>query len=445
MATHAIAMPRLGMTMEEGTVVLWPIAIGGAVAKGQIVLVIETEKAESEIESHCSGTLRHVYVEPGEVAPCGALLAAVTDSADEAFDAQAFAAAHAAAQPAGAGAKDASDASPAARTPRAGPRDAVATAAHTTAADAPARKPIAPAARALARKLGLDPLVIEGSGPNGRVTSADVEAFAARRAQLVTVEAGVGLEVLRSGAGDPVALLPGFGTDVSAFALQSAPLAERFSVIGINPRGVSGSDAPAQDAYAVARAADDVAAVLDRPTHLIGASLGAAVALEVALRHPGRVRSLVLVTPFVEATPRLLSFARAWSRAAGEASPEAVAEILAPWLFGDGLLGDEKARARTLRGLAQTLRRAPAAVLDRQAKGLADWSGSRSADLAKIAVPTLVLVAGDDLLTPAGREIAAAIPGARCEVLDGCGHALAIDGAAAVTKSILEHLGGTAT
>ncbi len=437
MGAHAIAMPRLGMTMEEGTIVLWPIPIGGAVAKGENVLVIETEKAESEIEAHCSGTLRHVYVATGEVAACGALLAAVTDSADEPFDAVAFAATHAASQ--GAARPDAAlqKEAPASAPARRGEPEG----SNASSGDAPDRKPIAPAARALARKLGVDPLQIDGSGPNGRVTSTDVEAFAARRAQLVSVEAGVGLEVLRSGAGDPVALLPGFGTDVSAFALQSTPLAERFSLIGINPRGVAGSDAPAQDSYTVARAADDVAAVLDRPTHLIGASLGSAVALEVAFRHPARVRSLVLVTPFVEATPRLLAFARAWSRAASEASPDTVAEILAPWLFGDSLLGDEKARSRTLRGLAQTLRRVPAPVLDRQANGLREWSGSRAADLAKLRVPTLVLVAGDDLLTPNGREIAAAIPGARCEIIAGCGHALAIDGAASVTTSILEHLG----
>lgn len=434
MASHAIAMPRLGMTMEEGTVVDWPIPVGGSVTRGETVLVIETEKAESEIEAHKSGTLRHIYVPTGEVMPCGALLAAMTDSADEPFDAEAFAAAHAAANPAAPA--DDGAAQPAKAT------SAEPAAAKRDAGEARGRQPIAPAARALARKLGVDPSRIEGSGPGGRVTSADVEAFATRRANLVTVEPGVGLEVLRSGAGESVALLPGFGTDVSAFALQSPALAERFSLIGVNPRGVSGSDAPDDDVYRVAQAADDVAAVLDAPAHLIGASLGAAVALEVALRHPERVRSLVLVTPFTKASPRLVAFARAWSRAAREASPDAVAEILAPWLFGDALLGDEKARARTLRGLAQTVRRVPADVLDRQAHGLAAWSGSRTADLAKIAVPTLVLIAGDDLLTPDGRDVAAAIPGARCEIIVGCGHALAIDGAASVTKPILEHLGG---
>lgn len=62
MAANAIAMPRLGMTMEEGTVVEWPIELGGSVQRGEIVLIIETEKAETEIEATFDGVLRHVYV-----------------------------------------------------------------------------------------------------------------------------------------------------------------------------------------------------------------------------------------------------------------------------------------------------------------------------------------------------------------------------------------------
>ena len=87
-----IAMPKLGLTMSEGKVLEWPIPLGGAVAKGQTVLLIESEKAEVEVEATASGVLRHVYVEPDPDAllPCGSLLAAITESPDEAFDAEAF-------------------------------------------------------------------------------------------------------------------------------------------------------------------------------------------------------------------------------------------------------------------------------------------------------------------------------------------------------------------
>jgi len=196
--------------MEEGSVVSWPLPLGAPVAKGQVVLVIESEKSEAEIESAAAGFLRHIYIEAGaEAVPCGALLAAITETADEEFDAEAFSAAYAAAQPPSA-------AKPAPATPTA-PSAAPARNASTSAA----RRPVAPAARALARKLGIDVKQVAGSGPGGRVTRGDVSAHAEARERLVPVAESVALEVLREGAGPCVLLLPGFGSDVSSFAPQT--------------------------------------------------------------------------------------------------------------------------------------------------------------------------------------------------------------------------------
>jgi len=126
------------------------------------------------------------------------------------------------------------------------------------------------------------------------------------------------------------------------------------------------------------------------------------------------VRSLTLITPFVEAGPRLLAVIDAWCRVASEASPEAVARLVLPWMFSAEYLGDEGRRERTVRGLAATAARVPASTLVRAAAGMRRWSGSRRADLPHVSVPTLVLVAGGDLLTPDGEAVADAIPGARC-------------------------------
>src|SRR5512147_2741007 len=87
-------MPQLGMSMQEGRVVAWPIALGERVLRGQIVLVIESEKAEVEIEATASGFLRHLYVAVDETVPCGTLLGVITETPDEPFDAGAFCAAH---------------------------------------------------------------------------------------------------------------------------------------------------------------------------------------------------------------------------------------------------------------------------------------------------------------------------------------------------------------
>jgi 3-oxoadipate enol-lactonase len=426
MAT-AIAMPQLGMTMEEGRVVEWRVAPGERVERGDVVLVIESEKAEVEIEATTAGFFRHVYVDVDEVVPCATLLAALTETPDEAFDADAFAREHG-------GPPEPARRALAIAVPT------VPLAAEAVATPARGRKPVVPAARARARKLGVDPLRVAGSGPGGRVTVADVEAYAAAREALVEVGGGVRLEVPVLGDGDPVLLLPGFGCDVSVFARQIPELAGSYRVLGVNPRGVGLSDAPEQAAYEVAQAAADAAALVDAPAHVVGASLGAAVALELALAHPAKVRSLTLVTPFVEAAPRLLAVIDAWCRLAAEVAPATLAHALLPWLFANTALADDAARRRILRGLADTLARVPAATLARSAAGLRSWSGTRSADLAKLAVPTLVVAGAADLLTEDAESIAAAIPGARCSVIPGAGHAVALESPAPVVQALLRHL-----
>lgn len=416
------------MSMEEGTVVEWPRAIGERVAKGETVLIIESEKSEVEVEATASGVLRHVYVEVGETVPCATLLAAITETDDEPFDPDGFAAEHRGPEPA-ASVKPVSSVQPAP------------SAALRASPVAPGgRKAVAPAARALAGKLGLDLEAVQGTGPNGRVTKQDVEAHAAARERLVSVEEGVALEVLREGAGDPVLLLPGFGTDVSSFALQARALAEHHSVVGVNPRGVGSSDAPDIPRYDLARAAADAAAVLDGSAHVVGASLGAAVALELALLQPDRVRSLTLITPFVEATPRLLAVTDAWCRIAAQADAVALAHAMAPWLFSEAFLADDTLRERTVRGLVASVAKVPATTLERAAAGLAAWSGTRSDDLGKIDTPCLVLAAGADLLTPDASTIAAAIPGANLIAFPGSGHALAIEASDRVSEAISSHI-----
>ena len=252
---------------------------------------------------------------------------------------------------------------------------------------------------------------------------------------------GVSLEVVRAGSGEPVILLPGLGSDISSFARQSVLLSERFDVHGINPRGVSLSDSPEADVYPVEQTAADAAQVYEGAAHVIGASLGAAAALELALTQPDRVKTLTLITPFVEATPRLLAVGAAWGKLAGEASSEALALALLPWLFSPGFLSDEGAQGRTLRGLAQMVARVPANTLERMTAGLEAWSGSRRDDLSDLSVPTLVVAAGEDLLTPDASEIAQAIPQATLLRVETSGHAVALEEPEAVNEAILAHLG----
>ncbi len=424
-----IAMPKLGITMEEGTVVEWPFSVGDQVEKGQVVLIIESEKAEVEIEAAETGVIRHYYTEAGDTVPCGTLLGAITEREDEEFDVSAFERDHAATAASHA-------AAPVGRAPT---RPAARTASPTPVRK-PGTAPATPAARVRARALDIEIARVVGTGPGGRIVREDVEEWAERRKRLVAVADDVSLDVPQHGQGEPVLLLPGLGTDVSAFAQQIPAIAAGHHVYGVNPRGVAGSDAPEQESYSLEQAASDAAAVCEGPAHVIGASLGAAVALELALSQPGRVRSLTLITPFVAGGPRLDAVSDSWSRLAGAVAPDVLARSLLPWFFSPDFLADDVRRERVSRGLSTTVSRVPEASLLRAVAGLRQWSGTRTNDLEQLSIPTLVIAAGGDLLTPDAPSIAERIPNATLVVVPDAGHAVTIEAPDTVNEAILAHL-----
>src|SRR6056297_1248668 len=76
-------MPKLGLTMEEGTIVEWLVADGSEITAGSPVLLIETDKTETEVEAPHSGTLR-IAGPAGETFACGAVIGQVLAPGEEA-------------------------------------------------------------------------------------------------------------------------------------------------------------------------------------------------------------------------------------------------------------------------------------------------------------------------------------------------------------------------
>jgi pyruvate dehydrogenase E2 component (dihydrolipoamide acetyltransferase) len=187
MATE-FSMPKLGLTMEEGTIIEWLVPDGAEVTAGTAVLVVETDKVETEVEVPMSGRLRQTG-EVGETYACGAPIGWVGEDADVAVAAPVAAVAAAAPAPAAASASpppapppppppSPSPSNTSVPPPPTAPLD-VAPVTIPAAASNGGRAFVSPNARRVAAELGIDVTTITGTGPGGRIVSEDVEQAAA--------------------------------------------------------------------------------------------------------------------------------------------------------------------------------------------------------------------------------------------------------------------------
>ncbi len=212
-----IFMPALSSTMTEGKITAWSKAPGDPVAKGETVLIVESDKADMDVESFYEGYLAVIVTPAGESAPVGSAIGLLAETIAEIEQAK---------QQAADGAAPAAVNSAVATKPAA----AVSAAAVSTtasqsagASQASGRVFISPRARKLAKDFGVDLNVLKGSGPNGRVVAADVEAAAGKP----VTPAPIGLApVVASGiaAKVPAAVAPVVtpGQTVPMNALQNA-------------------------------------------------------------------------------------------------------------------------------------------------------------------------------------------------------------------------------
>jgi pyruvate dehydrogenase E2 component (dihydrolipoamide acetyltransferase) len=197
-------MPSLGADMEEGTVLEWYVKPGDRVGRGDIIAVVDTEKAEIEVEIWDEGVVERILIPPGQKVPVGTVLATLLAPGEVAaargepgLPGEAAPVSRAAVP----GAGEAAPAPPPSAPPKPAPTPTAPEptaarpteppptppAAPTTAPPRPepaalraeaARVHASPLARRLARDLGVDLASVRGSGPGGAIQKADVEAAA---------------------------------------------------------------------------------------------------------------------------------------------------------------------------------------------------------------------------------------------------------------------------
>jgi pimeloyl-ACP methyl ester carboxylesterase len=249
-----------------------------------------------------------------------------------------------------------------------------------------------------------------------------------------------------TGKGDPVLLINGLSAPSVSWALQAKALSEHFSVVVFDNRGVGETDLPGEPVYSTGQLADDAAALLRYlkigRAHVLGASMGGTIAMELALREPRLVRSLTLACTWAEGDARFLHTIESWiSLAYRVPIEERYRNVLYPWLFTPAFFArKENVEQAFQRAIAYPHQTKPEAI-ERQGRGIMAWNGTRVAKLGSIRVPTLVLVGKDDILTPPAfsKAVAGKIRGARLVVLPG-GHGFFLEHPELFNRTVVRFL-----
>mgnify|MGYP001960505149 CR=1 FL=1 len=194
-------MPALSSTMTEGKIVEWLKQPGDKVGRGESVLVVESDKADMDVESFQDGYLAAVLMPAGSTAPVGETIGLIVETEAEIADAQAKA--PSAAPAASAPAPTPAPAAVQAPAPTPAPTPAPAAPAPVAAAAAPVangRVVASPRAKKLASQMGVDLSTVRGSGPHGRIQAEDVEQAGGQPISVPRVAEGTAAAVAASAA-----------------------------------------------------------------------------------------------------------------------------------------------------------------------------------------------------------------------------------------------------
>jgi aminoacrylate hydrolase len=227
------------------------------------------------------------------------------------------------------------------------------------------------------------------------------------------------------GDGPPLLLVAGLGGALSYWAPQVEPLARHFKVILYDHRG-TGQSTHHKTKYTVDSMAEDVLGLLDAlkldTVHLVGHSTGGAVGQILGAEHPQRLRSIVMYASWTTSDPFMRRQFEVRKAALQSGGAMAYIRSTLVFLHPDWWINANWEKLEEIEKRALAIFPPAEIVLSRIDAVLAF---DRRADLPKIRVPTLVLCAEDDLLTPLrySQQLAAAIPGARLVAMEKGGHA----------------------
>lgn len=248
------------------------------------------------------------------------------------------------------------------------------------------------------------------------------------------------------GSGDPVVLIHGSGPGVTGWAnwrLTLPELATRYRAIAPDMVGFGYTERPAQIQYNLDAWVEHAIGFLDalelEQVDLIGNSFGGGLSLALAIRHPERIRKLILmgaVGVSFDLTPGLDAV---WGYTP---SVENMRGLLDLFAFNTNLATDELARMRYTASIRPGVQEAYSAMFPAPRQQWIESMASAEADVAKIPHETLIFHGRDDLVIPLANSIRfnELIRRSQLHVFGECGHWTQIEHASRFTRHVLDFL-----
>ncbi len=230
------------------------------------------------------------------------------------------------------------------------------------------------------------------------------------------------------GEGEPMVLIPYLAIDQACYAFQVAEYAKHYTCFSVDLRGAGLSGKP-EGVYTTELFAADIAAFMQaagiEQAHIFGLSLGAAVGMWLAARHPEKVKTLSLHSAWTASDPFLRAVVEGWQIIAQALAsvPEMMIQGIFPWCFTPEMYA---ARPEYVDALAEFVRGRPMPPVDafiRQSGAV--LAHDATAALGSIQAPTLITFGRHDLVTSTrfAAPLSKGIADSEVLVFEDCSHA----------------------
>jgi len=232
----------------------------------------------------------------------------------------------------------------------------------------------------------------------------------------------------QQGSGEPLILIPYLAAEHACYAFQVAEYAKHFTCISLDLRGTGESDKP-EGIYSTEDLADDVAAFMNalglQKAHVSGLSLGAAIGMWLAAKHPDKVQSLSLHSGWPKTDPFLKTVVEGFQVTAKalQSVPEMIILAIFPWCFTPELYAAKPDYVQSLAGFVRSRPAQPLAAFIQQSNAVI--AHDAAAQLGRITAPTQITFGRHDQATSTrfADQLRSNIRGSEVLIFEGCAHA----------------------